>query len=464
MDPEALLGGLIRGLGLLGLATAVGSLAVERLLPSSPPDDLPPVRARLGRLASGSCAVLALAALADLVARTHAMSRAPLGAAVAAIPDVVAGTHVGAVLAVRAVSLILAALLSLARAGLARVLTALLLAFAALGTSLIGHAADWGDLTGWVAVDWTHVVTASAWTGGLVALSLAVFRSRSAWPWSSLQTVACRFSALAGACLLLTVATGGVNASAQLGALSRLWTTAYGWMLIVKLALVAALAWFGALNRYLNLPRLGPSAAPPAFGARLFRRARLLVLGPRPRLDVATARARLAGYVRREAVVAIGVLACTAALGQITPGRHASFDRRPTSHVTPVQPARPGASSSRVGTVTPPAGDALHGRRVFAELRCFTCHAIRGAGFPEPSRPGPDLTSIGTRHPGYLIESIINPNALIVDGPGYTDARGLSTMPEYRGQLKVGDLIDLVAYLATLHSPPDSPPTGNRSR
>ena len=66
------------------------------------------------------------------------------------------------------------------------------------------------------------------------------------------------------------------------------------------------------------------------------------------------------------------------------------------------------------------------------------------------SRPGPDLTSVGRNHPGYLVESIMNPNARIVDRPGYTDSRGLSTIPDYRDKLTVSELIDLVAYLKGL--------------
>ena len=84
---------------------------------------------------------------------------------------------------------------------------------------------------------------------------------------------------------------------------------------------------------------------------------------------------------------------------------------------------------------------------LFVRLRCFTCHAVPGERDPAPSRPGPDLTGVGRNHPGYLVESILNPNARILDGPGYTDDRGLSTMPEYREMLTVGELIDLVAYL-----------------
>ena len=84
---------------------------------------------------------------------------------------------------------------------------------------------------------------------------------------------------------------------------------------------------------------------------------------------------------------------------------------------------------------------------MFVRLRCFTCHAVPDGRDPAPSRPGPDLTGVGRNHPGYLVESILNPNARIVDGPGYTDDRGLSTMPDYRERLTVGELIDLVAYL-----------------
>jgi hypothetical protein len=52
-----------------------------------------------------------------------------------------------------------------------------------------------------------------------------------------------------------------------------------------------------------------------------------------------------------------------------------------------------------------------------------------------------------------LIESILNPNAMIVDGPGYTDDRGLSIMPEYRHSMTVGELVDLVSYLKGLGAP-----------
>jgi len=98
----------------------------------------------------------------------------------------------------------------------------------------------------------------------------------------------------------------------------------------------------------------------------------------------------------------------------------------------------------------PPPGSVPRGRTLFVRLRCFACHAVSGEPLPAPTRPGPDLSGIGREPPGYLVESIMNPNARIVDGPGYTDDRGLSTMPDYREKITVGELIDLVAYLRSL--------------
>jgi mono/diheme cytochrome c family protein len=100
---------------------------------------------------------------------------------------------------------------------------------------------------------------------------------------------------------------------------------------------------------------------------------------------------------------------------------------------------------------TPPAGDAARGRQVFVRSGCFACHAVAGEPFPPSSGVGPDLTGAGEHHPaGYLLESVINPNAVIVQGPGYTGPDGRSIMPSYADRLAVQELLDLVAYLGAL--------------
>jgi hypothetical protein len=100
---------------------------------------------------------------------------------------------------------------------------------------------------------------------------------------------------------------------------------------------------------------------------------------------------------------------------------------------------------------TLPDGDPARGKQVFADAGCFQCHAMRGAGFPEAGadrKPGPDLTGMGGRHSTeYLAESILTPNAVILDGPGYLGPDGLSIMPSYADSLSVRQLLDVVAYL-----------------
>jgi hypothetical protein len=99
---------------------------------------------------------------------------------------------------------------------------------------------------------------------------------------------------------------------------------------------------------------------------------------------------------------------------------------------------------------TVPPGDPKEGRDVFVKLECFTCHAVKGVRFPTAPKAaedvGPELTAMGSHHPPeYFAESILNPNAVIVTGPGYTGSDGLSRMPDYSDALTVRQLIDLVA-------------------
>ena len=102
-----------------------------------------------------------------------------------------------------------------------------------------------------------------------------------------------------------------------------------------------------------------------------------------------------------------------------------------------------------------PDGDAKKGREAFAKLECYQCHEVKGESFPpvtpDPTRRGPALAGMGGHHPAeYFAEAIINPNAVIVTGPGHTGADGLSIMPDFRDSLTLAETIDLVAYIRSL--------------
>ena len=433
---------------LVALAAVIGGLALELLVVPTGESAPAAVRRRLLRWITGSLAVLLLVTLIDLVVRTQAMSRVPFTVAFSSVPEVLTGTHFGAIWIARSLALVLALLLSLSHAAALRWLCALATLGVALTTSLTGHAAEWGDLTVSVVADWVHAVAASAWAGGLVGLLLVLPHRGPPWPAPVLGAIARRFSRLAGLCVLAVILTGGYNAWSQLGAASALWTTAYGGLLMLKLLGVGLLVCVGALNRYVVVPSLDPSGAVRGIAARMARVSRLVLVG-RARLARAAAPSRFTAYLAAEVFLALGVFTCTAVLGETTPGRHALIQRKLTTHVS-AKDLRQSRDAQRGGSVTPPLGVATRGRAVFTRLQCFTCHAVRQERFPAPSRPGPDLTDVARRQSGYLVESIMNPDAMIVDGPGYTDESGRSRMPDYREQLTLSELIDLVAYLKSL--------------
>src|SRR6266403_467837 len=102
-----------------------------------------------------------------------------------------------------------------------------------------------------------------------------------------------------------------------------------------------------------------------------------------------------------------------------------------------------------------PGGDPGKGRQVFVDLECYKCHAIKGENFPtaggDAKNVGPELTGMGGQHPAeYFAESILAPNAVILDGPGFIGPDGKSIMPSYADSLSVAQLIDLVAFLRGL--------------
>ena len=99
----------------------------------------------------------------------------------------------------------------------------------------------------------------------------------------------------------------------------------------------------------------------------------------------------------------------------------------------------------------PAGGDAAKGRQLFADLECYKCHTISGANFPPSGgdgKVGPELSGVGAHHPAeYFAESILSPNAVLVDGPGWIGPDGKSIMPSFADSLSVTQLVDLVAFI-----------------
>lgn len=97
-------------------------------------------------------------------------------------------------------------------------------------------------------------------------------------------------------------------------------------------------------------------------------------------------------------------------------------------------------------------GDHAAGRQAFVDFGCPSCHRISGESFPTATGTelGPDLSGMGSHHPpAYFAEAIVNPDAVLIDAPGYVGTDGHSTMPTYP-EMTLRQLGDIVAYLSSL--------------
>jgi copper transport protein len=156
---------------------------------------------------------------------------------------------------------------------------------------LVGHAAGPSPLRSVnLLVQWLHLLAVGAWIGGLVWL-LAGLRGRER---PEQLAAAVRFSRLAAPVLGLVAVTGLSRALHLAGGWRGLLDSGYGRLLDLKVALFLGLVALGALNRFRVVPSL-------AGGVR-----------------------RLGGLrrnVRGEVVLAACILAVTAVLSQLPPGK-----------------------------------------------------------------------------------------------------------------------------------------------
>jgi len=98
---------------------------------------------------------------------------------------------------------------------------------------------------------WAHIVAGGAWLGGLLVLVLAVRGQPSEIKGRAVR----RFSTMAGIAIVTVALTGTFRAVIEVGSFGQLLGTAFGLLVLVKVALFVILASLGAINRYRNVPR-----------------------------------------------------------------------------------------------------------------------------------------------------------------------------------------------------------------
>ena len=155
--------------------------------------------------------------------------------------------------------------------------------------------------------DVAHLSAASLWLGGIAALAVASLATR---PSDQSSRAANRFSAVALPAIGVIVLSGVVQGWRQIGSWGALFHTTYGRLLIVKVGLVAGIVIVASASREVVRSRVVPSA-----------------LGTVRQRSVLGADAQSVQELRNgiwtEVLLAVVVLAVTAALVFTAPGREA---------------------------------------------------------------------------------------------------------------------------------------------
>ena len=181
------------------------------------------------------------------------------------------------------------------------------LLFSLLGSlAWSGHAAGTRGLPGFVHFggDAVHLISASAWVGGLVPLLMfigpRVFGSEP--PLFDCFNALRRFSTLAAWSVAVLAASGALNTWFMTNGFQSFFGTEYGDLVLVKIALFVVMLGFGAINRYWLTPRLLPTNVPAEEGSRALR--------------------LLCASVSFEIALGFVVICVVAVLGQLQPPGH----------------------------------------------------------------------------------------------------------------------------------------------
>lgn len=119
-----------------------------------------------------------------------------------------------------------------------------------------GHTASEGPRWLHAIANLAHVTTASIWAGGVAMLALTMWRRhRRDRPTQALQ-LAMRFSIIATIALAAAGLAGVALSAVILDSVSEIWSTPWGRLLALKVALVAAAATGGAYNHRTVVPAL----------------------------------------------------------------------------------------------------------------------------------------------------------------------------------------------------------------
>jgi copper transport protein len=135
-----------------------------------------------------------------------------------------------------------------------------------------GHAAQTAPRGLSLLLDWSHLLAASIWIGGLAGLLVLWRALPAATRTPGLALVVPRFSNVALASVILLIASGTGAAIVHMPTLGSMWQTSYGQAMLVKIGLLLGAMGLAAVNLLRTKQRLGDEKPETAASAgRLLR-------------------------------------------------------------------------------------------------------------------------------------------------------------------------------------------------
>ena len=231
---------------------------------------------RLMRISWLSLVAAVLGLAVWLLVQSATMSDAgSLSETIASLPTVLTKTSFGHVLALQFAALLVTGLALGRRDSLPRQRAAFAAATVAVCLEA-GHSHAASMYQGPSVLLWcdaVHLIASGAWLGGLAPLLVVILTT----PAKTAAAAARWFSPMGKACVAALAGTALVQSWVLVSSIPGLVGTAYGWMIIVKLALFAVLIGFALANRYRFAPAL--LGAEPAHARRVLVRSIVLQTG-----------------------------------------------------------------------------------------------------------------------------------------------------------------------------------------
>jgi len=274
---------MVRWLGLTAMVVWLGGIGFLILVfwpslanvtePAAVGDPMNPAFTRIRNLIWAASAIWALSEVLGLAGQAVLLAGVPFASVLspAVMGAVLMGTNFGVFWIVRVIAGLLLLVSCYAnlrvhsgntpnhpRRKLWTIPAALLGGLLLLTIPLTGHAGavqEWTAVA--VAIDWVHLAATAIWIGGLVHFAVAVIiLRRSSSSSDVLSRLALRFSQVAKVCVIALLATGIYSAYLHLPSLLSFFSTDYGRVLLIKLAVIVPILIIAALNWKRVLPAL----------------------------------------------------------------------------------------------------------------------------------------------------------------------------------------------------------------